>query len=162
MNGVLCETLQWRLARINYLCHFLNGWNPIGFNCIAVPCRWPMLVLLPDNNDEGFTTVLMILQRCSHWLMCVLGSQVQLCMSIHGKYTFQVKSIVVQALCFGSALVQLLMFSSESSFLEIRSRAARLVEPWTLMPSNSLSFRLSASSESLSSEVPIILLWERQ
>ena len=63
MNDVLCETLRWRLARMNYLCHCFIGWNPIGFNSIAVPCRWQMLVLLPDNNDEGFTPVMMILQH---------------------------------------------------------------------------------------------------
>ena len=62
-----CQTLRWRLTRMKYCrCHCFNDWNPISFNCNAVPRRWQMLVLLPANNSEGCTTVLMMLQWCSH------------------------------------------------------------------------------------------------
>ena len=50
MNDVLCQTLRWRLARMNYPFHCFNDWNPIGFNWIAVLRRWHMLVLLKESS----------------------------------------------------------------------------------------------------------------
>ena len=64
-----------------------NDWNPISVKYIAVPCRWQMLVFLPDKNGQGCITVLMRLQRYSHWLRCVLGSQMQLCAYYRCKHT---------------------------------------------------------------------------
>ena len=50
MNDVLCQTLRWRLARMNYPFHCFNDWNLIGFNCIAVPRCWQMLVSLKEST----------------------------------------------------------------------------------------------------------------
>ena len=76
---------EWRLMVSNFamLAHIsaspMTGIQLVSIKYITVPCRWQMLVFLLDKNDEGCITVLMRLQRYSHWLRCVLGSQMQLC-----------------------------------------------------------------------------------
>ena len=77
---------EWRLmvsnfamlARMTYRRHQWLESNSFQLHCSSMPLT-NVGIVLPDQHDEGCTTVLMMLQRCSHWLRCVLGSQMQLC-----------------------------------------------------------------------------------
>ena len=67
----------WRLNAVK----FCDGWhmsNTVTLFQLLEPNSFQLqCCLLPDDNVDDCTTVLLMVQRCSHWLICVLGSRRQ-------------------------------------------------------------------------------------